>query len=328
MTDISKKELKEVAKKIVLSQGNKYIKELLRKNGVKIGKNKSEFLENLISGIEEGQINQEKIDAWLEETEGWGNQHVYLFETPQVSHQEVRNTILESPHAPLLENPELYDFPEELSLRTVNVNDGSVLLGWRQGRDSWVRSKAKDYREEVDGDEYEFRAYREKSERKLVRFLWEFGKPYCAVYITQANEEGLHDKILSQVWVDINNAGLCDNPLPKISLTSAFTKLNNRPELKVNSVKLNVDGGHVNLVATVPKTGIHDIEAIRQAQKGIDAEQFSSSDGVFHFSAENLEGISRLVKVEGAGTESRIRIWAQCTRADVDLIVEEINTSR
>lgn len=328
MPELSTNELKEVAKRIVLNQGNKYIKELLRQNDVKIGKNKSEFLENLLQGIQDGLIDQEKIDAWLQSIEGWGNQHVYLFTPPQITSADAEAAALASDFVDLFDVPENYEFPDTLTLRAANIDATEISFGWREGRDSWIRSKSKDFRDELDGEEYEFRAYREKSERKLVRFVWQFDKPYCAVFITQANEKGVHEEIFETIWTDLALAGLCEQPLPKIPLTEAFTKLNNRPELKVNSVKLNVDGGHVNLVATAPKSGIHDIEQIRQAQMGIDAGLFTSSDGIFHFNEENLQNLSRQVKVEGSGTDSRIRIWAQCTREDVERIVAEIDTYR
>jgi len=328
MAELSKNELKEIAKSIVLNQGNKYIKELLRQNSVKIGKNKSEFLENLLQGIQDGSIDQEKIDAWLQSIEGWGNQHVYLFTAPEIASGDLEATVMASDFANLFDVPENYEFPDTLTLRAANIDATEISFGWREGRDSWIRSKSKDFREEQEGEEYEFRAYREKSERKLVRFVWQFDKPYCSVFITQANEKGVHEEIFETIWADLALAGLCEQPLPKISLTGAFTNLNNRPELKVNSVKLNVDGGHVNLVATAPQSGIHDIEPIRQAQMGIDAGQFTSSDGIFHFNEENLQNLSRQVKVEGSGTDSRIRIWAQCTREDVELIVAEISASR
>jgi hypothetical protein len=328
MPELTTLQLKEIAGKIVLSQGNKFIKELLRKNDVKIGKNKEEFLVNLHQGIDDGFINQAKIDAWLSDIEGWGNQHVYLFELPPIEKDDLEAVMSASPYSAILEDHENYEFPEDLALKTASLNDTELSLGWREGKDSWVRSQAKDYRQELEGDEYEFRAYREKSERKIARFVWEFGKPFCAVYITHPNEHGVHEQVLAQVWADLNTFAVTGAPLQKISLSSSFSNLNQKPELKVNSVKLNVDGGHVNLVATAPQTGIHDIEAIRQAQIGIDANQFSSSDGIFHFNEENLPGLSKQVKVEGSGTDSRIRIWAQCTREDVGLIVNEVDASR
>lgn len=328
MTQLTQPQLKAVAEKIVLSQGNKFIKELLRRNNIKIGKNKDEFLVNLHQGIDDGLIDQAKIDEWLRDIEGWGNQHVYLFELPQIAINNLADAMNGSPYSAILEDHENYEFPEDLALKTATLSDAELSLGWREGRDSWVRARARDYRQEHDGDEYEFRAYREKSERKIARFLWEFDEPFCAIYITHPNEPGVHEQVLTQIWLDLSTLAVTPIPLQKISLSESFSRLNQKPELKVNSVKMNVDGGHVNLVATAPETGIHDVEAIRHAQNGIDANQFTSSDGVFHFNEENLPGLSKQVKVEGSGTDSRIRIWAQCTREEVGLIVSEVNASR
>jgi hypothetical protein len=324
MADLNVKDLKEIVERIVLSQGNKYIKELLRDNDVQIGKNKEDFLKNIFTGIDDGKIDQAKIDAWLEEIEGWGDQHVYLFSPPHVSKNEILGAISASKHSALLAKLVSYEFPAELSLRTINLTEDEVTFGWKQGRDIWLRAKSKDYQKDVGGENFEFRAFRETSERQLARFSWKFGTPHCAAYLTHANERGAHDSIFDVMWEDLKDLGFCPSPLQRTSLTSAFNSLNKKPELKVNSVRMNVDGGHVNLVATAPKMGIHDVAAIRQAQLGIDVNQFTSSDGVFHFNEYNLGNLSRPIKVEGSGTDSRIRLWAQCTRRDVSLIVNKI----
>jgi len=320
------KEAKEAAKRIVLTQGNKYIKELLRSNKAKIGKNKEEFLKNLLEAIDDGKLNKAKIDEWLGKTEGWGNQHIYLFKTPQIEPNTIPDLIKASETPDILDKSVNYEFPDELTLKVATLDTTEDLsLEWREGNDSWVRAKAKDYRNEIDGEEYEFRAYREKSERRVVRFRWVFKKMYCAVYISHANEKGVHEEILNQVWEDMAALGVVKGPLTKISLSNAFRKMNDKPELKVNSVRMAVDGGHVNLVATAPQSGIHDVQAIRQAKLGIDAKQFTTSDGMFHFNPKNTAKLENNLKVEGSGADSRIRIWAQCVKSDVDRIVEKIH---
>ncbi|MFX7825231.1 hypothetical protein ABTK20_22785, partial [Acinetobacter baumannii] len=75
----SKEELKQIVGSIILSQGNDFIKELLRQNKIPIGTTKPEFGRNLSQAIETGALSQEMIEDWLRDVEGWGNQHVYLY---------------------------------------------------------------------------------------------------------------------------------------------------------------------------------------------------------------------------------------------------------
>ena len=71
--------LKRLAAGIIRTQGNRFIKELLRDKGIRIGANKDDFERNLTEAIETGKLRLKDIDYWLSQVEGWGNQHVYLY---------------------------------------------------------------------------------------------------------------------------------------------------------------------------------------------------------------------------------------------------------
>ena len=64
---------------IVLAQGNIYIKSLLREKGLRIGDTKADFEQNLEQAVADGKITLVDVEEWLDRVEGWGDQHVYLF---------------------------------------------------------------------------------------------------------------------------------------------------------------------------------------------------------------------------------------------------------
>ena len=80
MTEIEA--LKKLARGIILAQGNIFIKELLRDNKIRIGATKADFEKNLLAAIDDGKLTREHFDTWLNEVEGWGDQHVYLYDIP------------------------------------------------------------------------------------------------------------------------------------------------------------------------------------------------------------------------------------------------------
>ena len=85
MTTEDKALLKAQVEKILLIQGNQFIKELLRENRLPIGSTKKDFLTNITDAIDEDLLTREMIEAWLKQIEGWGNQHLYLFEPPEIA---------------------------------------------------------------------------------------------------------------------------------------------------------------------------------------------------------------------------------------------------
>jgi hypothetical protein len=322
--ELSKSQLKKKVEQIVLAQGNVFIKDLLRSNNASIGNTKADFAGNLAAAIDSGVITQEVIETWLAEVEGWGNQHVYLFEPPTISKARVRPTIEASKHADLLDRKVSYAFPNALALSTINISGDHVSIAWHRSRGGWERAKSKDFQQDEGPDRYEYRAYREWFDRSVVRFEWRQDDPYCAIMVQLPKEDDEHEQALDRVWQDLREVGLVKSPLTKIQLSSAFKRLSLTKEATVNSTRFTTHGGYVDLVATLSEGGIEDVEPVRNARRGVEDASFATADGKFSFLAEKYEQLSRTIRMEGYGSESRLRIWVQCKREDIYVILSVI----
>jgi hypothetical protein len=322
--ELSKAALKKAVGQIVLAQGNIFIKELLRSNNLPIGSTKTDFAENLNNAINAGTLKQVMIETWIGEIEGWGNQHIYLFEPPAISRAGISPALKASKHAGLLGRAVSYEFPNTLALSTINLFVDHLSITWHRGRGSWERAKAKDFQRDEGPDRLEYRAYRERFDRSVVRLEWRFDDPYCAVLIQLPNEGDEHEQALKRVWHDLKEVGLVPSPLTKIRLSSAIKKLSRKKEARVQSARLMTEGGHVELVSTLSQGGIEDVEALREVRRGVEDANFAAADGMFSFPAELHKQLSRTIKVQGYGIESRIRIWVQCKREDVYVVLAVI----
>src|SRR3984957_11211365 len=294
--ELNKRKLKKVVAQIVLAQGNTFIKELLRSNNIQIGNTKADFAQNLNAAIDAGALTQGAIEAWLGEIEGWGNQHVYLFEPPAIPRTSIRSALEASKHAELLVRKVSYEFPNRLSLSTINLSAIHLSITWHQSRGGWERAKSKDFQRDEGPDRFEYRAYRERFDRSVVRFEWRLGDPYCAIMIQLPNEGDEHEKALNQVWQDLKEAGLARSPLNKIQLSPAFKRFSLTKEATVKSTRFTTHGGHVDLVATLSEGGIDDVEAVRNVRRGVEDASFATADGMFSFSAEKYQQLSRTIK--------------------------------
>lgn len=325
--NLSKDDLKSFVRSIILNQGNKYIKELLRKNDIKIGVTKEDFSQNLMVAIEEDKLSQEIIEEWLNEVEGWGNQHIYLYSPPNVQVNEIEKKIQSSPYAELLGKQISYEFPDELQLTTLTLSPELLSMEWHISNIKWNRSKDKDFQNDEDGDIFEYRAFRKNYDRKIVRFEWQLKKSYCTILIQLPKSDTLHSDAIEGIMNDLTKIELIPEPLQKISLGEAFKTMSKHNNLTVQSSRMRTDGGHVRLVSTLKEGGITDIEALRHVQKKVDLKKFATADGVFIFSTKEHKKLSRAVKVEGCGIESRIRIWVQCNRDDITHLINIIYSS-
>jgi hypothetical protein len=74
--------IRSLVRSVVLAQGNIFIRELLRRKGLTIGATKEDFEANLMKAIDTGELQLSDVTTWLDEVEGWGDQHVYLYRVP------------------------------------------------------------------------------------------------------------------------------------------------------------------------------------------------------------------------------------------------------
>jgi len=321
-----KRDLKEAVRTIVLTQGNAFIKELLRKHKIQIGTNKADFSKNLHAAIDEGTLTRPMIEEWLSEVEGWGNQHIYLFEPPKLAIGEIKDKLVGSNFAELIGTAVSYAFPEQLELSAIALAADHLSIAWHKGTGGWERTPSKDFQraDDDDGEVYKYNAYRERFDRAVVRFAWRFADAYCAIMIQVPIEGDSHRDVHALILNDLKHIGIFENDPIRIPLSEAFKAMTLKHDTVVQSTRMMTDGGHLDVVSTLSEGGIADVRALREARRGVDDKSFAGTDGMFHFLQDQHAGLSRSVKVQGYGLESRVRVWVQCKREDVYQVLDVI----
>lgn len=217
---MNKQQLKELGRKVAVAQGNAFIKELLRDSGARIGATKEDFANNLDSAIEEDIITQDKLEAWLAQVEGWGDQHLYLFQVPDIEAVALASGIAASPYAGVLGAGASLDFPKGLELKHIGLGQAGLSMEWHQSREGWNRWTPKDYIVAEGLQRFRFEAYRQRFDRSVVRFEWHFAENYCAILIHR-NPDIDHAAVLKEVDAVLWAIGCPVVPLVRISLSQA-----------------------------------------------------------------------------------------------------------
>lgn len=313
---LTKDQLKDSVRAIVLSQGNNFIKELLRQHSIKIGTTKKDFAKNIADAIDDGTLTQETIEAWLEEVEGWGNQHVYLFEAPTIATADIDGLLADSAHKDLIGKGQSFDFPEEVTLCNILSETVGLSLIWHLGKEGWDRAKSKDYMKKTGMERYRFDAYRQRMDRSLVRFEWRFTDQHCAILIHR-NKDIDHNAAMAIVWEALQDIGLCTKPCSRLSLSEAVKSASKQKGTK--TARLEADGGFVVLASTLKDGGIDEVEAVRHARNAVDDTEFARAQGMFSVEQDG-EG-EEAVSVQVFGSEGRLRLWAQCKRHVVYAVI-------
>jgi len=316
---LTKDQLKELANKVVVAQGNTFIKELLRSSGAKIGTTKADFSSNLANAIDADLISQNSLEAWLAEVEGWGDQHLYLVEPPNFDYTKLAGAIAASPHSAAVNAATSLEFPDTLELKQIELNADGLSMIWHQNKEGWNRWRPKDFVEEEGLERYRFDAYRQRFDRSVVRYAWNFGDPYCAVLIHR-NTEIDHGQVFQDVRAVLSAIGCPDVPFLRIPLNRAV-KVAATTSKGTHSARFELDAGYVEVASTLAEGGIDAVEPVRMVLHNVDTSTFDRAQGMLHFAAEE-DGTSRRLAVQVYGSEARLRIWAQCKREDVSQILK------
>ena len=330
-------ELKELALSIVRAQTNVYVKELLRAHGVRIGATKSDFDRNLLKAIDNEVLTREHFEEWLQQVEGWGEQHVYAyrlteqlkrdFTTEELARKRVEAARLSKYWRKPTATTAHLDFSadEKLSLVSITYAD-SLLFHWHKGTQYWVRSKDEEQhdkpREWIDGFEYEFRAYRGRAMREVMRFEVRPSDGLAAMFVPKPINSKEHKAAYEQVRKTIDRVlnfstlegrrlavgDIIKNLDQKLAFDADAAK-----EIRPRSTRLRSGDAYVEFSALSQEGSYFDSGDVLKLRSTLrtdaDIGVFEGAAGTFRFGNQG--------RVELFADDRRIRLWSSLTAAGV-----------
>ena len=336
--DPEKRDLQTLVRGIVLAQGNLFVKELLRKKTIRIGATKADFERNMLQAINDGKLLRSDIENWLDEVEGWGDQHVYLFKVPEAiasdalwsSQKSLLQKLKTADLGSLFNAQTSLEYPATRKLTGVYFDGDSLRFMWHQGRGSWLRTPNRDFEKEINADQYQFRAYRFRGERSVMRFELRLGDRLAAVFMQIPWNKAEHDQALQEVR-DVISPLVDLDALTEFSASNAIKKLDQEElnqqkvggafppggSITAHRTRLSDAGAYVEFANTAQGHGYKESEPVRQVRRALKPENFTGTNGMFIYQPSTPKGANREVMIEMLGEERRIRIWAQLTASEV-----------
>ncbi|MCP4896957.1 MAG: hypothetical protein GY906_08270 [bacterium] len=332
-----RKTARVLAQGIVRAQTNVFIKELLRKNGIKIGATKAQFEANMLDAIDAGVLRLEHFGEWLNEVEGWGNQHIYLYNVPTgiarsfASSRSARRRVEEAGLEQMWDAPNTLVFPETVELTGISY-DESLLMEWHKGTQYWIRAEKLDKdNETIDGDEYQFRAYRGRSVREVMRFELRPRLKLAGLFVPKAANSKEHKEAVTQAKQEISSIldfeamerrpVRLNNVIKKLDQAIAFPSGSNVPAVSPQSTRLKSGDAYVEFASVSDDSTYLDSGDVREVRMAIRESQlgnFDGSSGSFKFATAHQ------ARVQLFAAERRIRVWTSLTASDVWAILETL----
>jgi hypothetical protein len=327
---------------LVLLQGNRFIRELLRSKNLRLGTNKEQFGAHLREAIADGQVTRSDLEAWLADVEGWGNQHVYVFDVPDGVADALRRSdefvgrLAAAGLAEFIDAEIPLDPGEELALATIRHADAGVSFLWVRGSAALVRRKDLDFEEERHGDEIEFHAYERRWSRVAARFEWRFGSGLAAVLIARREERDYAEQRDLVLGV-VDSAIIERRDWPQLDIARVITQLVSagldaaeagaEQAVRVNVTVFQSVAATIRLAAASEAGSYQDDAAVRDVRRAVDPARFSGGSGdCFLTPTGSPEVERRELHLRLYGREARVLLWGKMTAEEVWGVMADLGT--
>jgi hypothetical protein len=217
-------------------------------------------------------------------------------------------------------------FPETLTLTGVYFRDGRLRLVWHQGSRSMVRDPSEDYEEVIDDDRYEFRAYRERSERAVMRFDLRCGVRVAGAFLQVPVSSDEHLDALHEMSGAASKI-LGPDRLKPLDVAGIMRRLDQKQleggdAFKTEMARWSGAGAYVEFGASGGGS-YRDVDAIRKVRLALPAT-VSGTKAKMVFEAPAEEGPPREVRVNLYGEDRRIWMRSQMTEGQVWTLIDLI----
>jgi hypothetical protein len=346
--EAERRTLRELARGVIRAQGNTFIKELLRSKKIRIGDTKEDFERNLFDAIETGQLRLTDVEAWLDEVEGWGNQHVYLYVMPEElavtealsSSQAMQRKVQVATLEEFWDAPTTQGFPSALELTAIRFDGQTLRLTWHEGDTTWARGKDEkrlDRPLDIGLDHYELRAYRQMARRSVMRFELRMPERLAAIFLSTAFEEGVHaaaigivvgtlGKLLDDVQTLLNRQVLVGDVIKNLDQAVAGKKAASSV-VRPHSTRMTGKAAYIELGSSTELGSYLDdptIGAVRLAIRGGELKSLAGTSATFEILQQGLPQLSQDVRVSLYGPQKRVRIWKLLKAEEVWAILKTL----
>jgi hypothetical protein len=175
----------ELVLNYLLSHKKAFSQDFLRDRGLPFSGTKEKLRERLKEYLSDGQLDAADLVWLLNRIEGWGNQHIYLYQAsdrliePWLEEDSVRKRLADLGLADLFNRQRPLVLPEETTLSSIEWTPERVRFVWVEKR-QWEERVSE---EDIEEEGMVWRAYRINVSRSLIAFDWDLVSGYAMLMI-------------------------------------------------------------------------------------------------------------------------------------------------
>ncbi len=193
----------------VLGHKLDFTRHFLRSRKLPYSGTREQLRERLMSHMEGGRVSASDLAALLNQIEGWGNQHVYLYNAPAAlaaawtKQSEVEARLTKLGLADLLNRPRPLVLPDERTLAAIEWSPLRLRLVWVEKRGWEQRAPDLDRFEDQRDERLTWQAYRTHYLRGLLAFDWDIASGQALLSIQRLPADAGYDQVRGEMQAQI-----------------------------------------------------------------------------------------------------------------------------
>ena len=223
----------------------------------------------------------------------------------------------------------------QLQLQQIIFSDLGLEIIWKQRTVGSERDESKDPpNKSIDGDEYEYHAFRVIPARSVMRFLIQPDKQIAALFIQLplgrehstafTDAETLVKKLFGLTELHRLKMSKAIKTLDSLDLTVSGRS---EPDLEAHRTKFTSSGAAVEFSADSTLTGWKQVTSVRRVRKSMRAVDFEGESGSFNVHLLDMKGMKRTIQMAISGKRNRIYFRAQMTANEILSLLSRVEES-
>lgn len=307
----------------LLAYPSRLLKEFLRANGISPFLTKAVLRERLLEGTKSQEIHPADIIGQLDELEGWGDQHIFLYcsttEAAKVWATEVRrNGILKKnglDHLLNRRNPCI--LPHEPVISSIRASTDRLRIQWVERR---VWNERLPQLDHVDGA-ITFQAYHERVRRGVTTFDWDLVTGHAALMIERLPHGTNYQEIRDRFERELEPL-IALSSFKRIRLSNATGRIEESGEARRRQYKHETERGFVaSFTSPSPLQDAFEDPNVEQARKALG--KTVSLLGNLYWNPVSGK-LDRHIHIKLYPKELRIGIFGACTELEVRHLLSRI----
>jgi hypothetical protein len=302
------------------------VKTFLAARDLPVSGTKDELRQRVETGLKDGSVTAEDLIALLDTIEGWGNQHLYLYESPAADMRvwkdetKAKKRLGDSGFGDLFNRRRPLVLPNSPTLSAVEWTKTRVRFVWVEKRRWDARLEEKDRPPNAQGISY--KAYEEQLARGITTFDWNLVSGEAALMIQQLPRGENYADVRAHYEAELSPI-LDLSTFTRRRIRTAIRNIEKSKEALNRKIELETArGGGASYTSKGKKSDAYADPDLKNSRAALGGKT-TSKNGNFYFLPKPGK-LTRMIHVKLYSKDQRVGIFGECIESEVEYVLSRV----